>query len=258
MANCAASFRARSPSGSAMPTISTNGRLRSARAWCAATYPAPTSPTFTLLLGSIFFQIDLFDDPLHGFAERPHSRVGRLRRSALAVSAVDPHRAAAGRLSGFDVAPAVADQKAAGQVRAETRSSFQYQPRLGLAAIASVAVVVRAYQNLVQRQLASQPRANRIHGFGGLCSARHIRLVRHDNQREAPPFQPLQRLRGARHNPHFGCGLRWIRFAVPYDGFVQHAVAVQKDGSLQRTDSHLVSACFTSGCETRGARPPPE
>src|ERR1039458_169724 len=185
MANSCATFRARSASRSAMPTISTNGRLRRARAWCAETYPAPTKPTFTLLSVSIFFQIDLFDDPLHGFAERPHPRIGRLFGCPLAVSAIDPHCQASGRLPGFDVAPSVADQKAAGKVRAETRGPFQDQPWLGLAAIAAVAVVVRAYQNLVQRQLAAQPRSNLIHGFSGLRAPRHIRLVRHDNQRRS-------------------------------------------------------------------------
>ena len=106
-------------------------------------------------------------------------------------------------------------------------------------------------QKIVQRQFRAEPLMDRLHSFDGLGSAGDVRLVGDHQQNQPQRLQLPERGRGVPGKAHgVGRGRR-VGLAVAYDGLVQNTVPVEEDRSVQRTVSHLVSACFTLGCDTR-------
>jgi hypothetical protein len=167
---------------------------------------------------------------------------------------VDQDGRAAGAAAGLDVLPAVADHEAGREVDAVPGRCLDEQARLGLPAIAAVAVVVEADQHVVQRQRGPQGRVDRIDHVSLLRPPRHVRLVGDPDEKQTGAFQSLQRAGDV--GQHLQLGERGWRTgsAVFHDGAVQDAVAVEERRASRRaahrTDSHFVGAAFTFGCET--------
>jgi hypothetical protein len=79
------------------------------------------------------------------------------------------------------------------------------------------------------------------------------RLVGDDHERQAEGFEGRQCFRSAGDDPDLG-GRGWrIGFSVADDGLVENPVAIQENGSLHRTDFHLVSVCFIGQDGREGA-----
>src|SRR5262245_58956656 len=91
---------------------------------------------------------------------------------------------------------------------------------------------------------------NRIHSGGSLPASRDIRLIRDENECKSERFEHAQGLRRIRNYADFVRGPGRVRSSVSNDSLIQDAIAIQENGSIQRADSHFVSACLTVGCET--------
>ena len=94
---------------------------------------------------------------------------------------------------------------------------------------------------------------HRLDGLEALGAAGHVRLVGDHQQQEAAVLEAGQRRRRTGDNFQLGGGRGRIGLAIAHDGAVQDTVAIEKDRARQAqavTDSHLVSACFSAGCDT--------
>ena len=89
-----------------------------------------------------------------------------------------------GSPAGLDVAPAITDHEARREVE-PVLGGVEQHPRLRLAAGALVGVVVRADDDLVEREELVQARVDPIDRLAGLRPTGDLRLVRDDDEREA-------------------------------------------------------------------------
>lgn len=169
-------------------------------------------------------------------------------RLAFVVIAFDEHGATAGALAGLDVAPAIAHHEAAREVVDRRRSQ---QTRLGLPAVARIRIVVIADANFIERQAPAQFAVDGVDRRPGLRSPSDIRLVGDDDQSEPGVSQPPQGGSGFGVDGQLVDAGGRIRFAGPHDGFVEDTISIQKHRRRSYlSDSHLVAATFSAGCDT--------
>ena len=84
-------------------------------------------------------------------------------------------------------------------------------------------------------------------------SAGDVRLVRHDDQKEARFVQRCERLSDAGQDLKLGDAGGRVGLAVAHRGAIEHPVAIEEHGAShgRTADSHLVWLAFSLGCETR-------
>jgi hypothetical protein len=98
---------------------------------------------------------------------------------------VEKDRGAASRHPRVDVSPAISDDKARFEADIPLLRRRQEQPGERLAALASIAVVVRANKDVVHRNRLAENLMHLIQGAGGLYAACNVRLVGHHNEEKA-------------------------------------------------------------------------
>ena len=109
------------------------------------------------------------------------------------------------------------------------------RPGSGLRHAQPVGVVVKAAQKIVYGQLLAEPPVNCLDRLGGLLAARHVGLIGDDDQRQSQHRSGAPSAAGGvGDDPDFARRVRRIRFAVAHHGLVQHAIAIQEDGAVQR------------------------
>jgi hypothetical protein len=150
---------------------------------------------------------------------------------ALIVAAIYEDRLAACAQAGLNIAPAVADHEARIEVEPASLSRVKQHSGLGLAACASVDVVVRANEDFVERKRHEQSIVNAPEGFFGLRPASDVGLVRDDDELEAGRAQTIAGLLNAGEDLDFVHVPRWARDATSHDRAVQYAVTVEEDGA---------------------------
>jgi hypothetical protein len=148
---------------------------------------------------------------------------------ALIVAAINEDRPAASAEAGLNIAPAVADHEARIKVDPASLRGVDEHSGLGLAACASVCVVVRANNDLVERKRHEQSVVNAPDGFFGLCPASDIGLVRDDDELKAGPAQTVAGLLDTRKDLDLVQVAGRARDAVAYNRCVQYAVPVEED-----------------------------
>src|ERR1043166_9580602 len=100
---------------------------------------------------------ELFQNPLRGLGERSDGAVrGAGVGPGLRVAVVDQNGRTARRPGGCDILPAIADQKARPKVDAVPVGGANQETRTRLPAIAPVAFVVVADEQVIQRQRVEQ------------------------------------------------------------------------------------------------------
>lgn len=101
------------------------------------------------------------------------------------VSTIEEDSPAPCAEAGFNIAPAVANHEARSKVDPASLRGVDEHSGFGLAACASVRVVVRAYDDLVKRKRHEQSVVNAPDSFFGLRPAGDVGLVRDDDELEA-------------------------------------------------------------------------
>jgi hypothetical protein len=147
-------------------------------------------------------------------------------------------------LTGFYVAPTVADHEATRKVHAEPFSGTQYHPRFRFAAVALRVVIVLADLYRVERQDGGKLRIYLVDIGAIRCSARDIGLVGHDNQQKALAFQFLKGCADAICEDQFTQIARRIGFAIPDDCLVHYTVAIEEDGQVGASNRQTVPSHF--------------
>jgi hypothetical protein len=107
------------------------------------------------------------------------------------VSTIEENSSAACADAGLHVAPAIADHEARIKVDPASLGGVKEHSGLGLAACASVRVVVRANDDLVERKRFEQRIVNAPDGLFGLRSAGDVGLVCDDDELEASRAQTV-------------------------------------------------------------------
>ena len=102
----------------------------------------------------------------------------------LSVAPIHENRTTPCAVGCLDIAPAVADEKAGGEVDPPAFRSGQQQARLRLAAIAAIGVVMEADRDLIQGQAVLQLAVHLFHGVGGESAPGDVGLVRDHDQDE--------------------------------------------------------------------------
>src|ERR1051325_9156943 len=106
---------------------------------------------------------ELFQNPPRGLGERSDGPVrGTAVGSGFRVAVVDQDRRTAGRPRGRDILPSVADQEARPEIDAVLGGGAKQQARTRLPAIAPIAIVVVADEQVVQRQRLEQRGVHRL------------------------------------------------------------------------------------------------
>jgi hypothetical protein len=108
-----------------------------------------------------------------------------IRRATLALTVwqIDQECTAPSRVTSDDIAPAIANHEAIGQIDLVYLSRLQEHTGLRLTAIAAILVVVEAGEDRRERQLRGYALVNLLNCFTRLGAARDIRLVGdHDQQ----------------------------------------------------------------------------
>jgi hypothetical protein len=160
------------------------------------------------------------------------------------VPVIDQNTPAARTVPRVYIAPTVAHQETGGQIQAVFGACLEQQARLGLAAIAPVAIVVETGENVVQRQFGPKAGVHRLDGFPRLGSAGNIGLIGDDNEQKPGAFQIQERWYNVREDYEIGNRTGRMRLAIHNYRAVQDSVPVQKHGAIRaprhRTDSHFV------------------
>jgi hypothetical protein len=89
---------------------------------------------------------------------------------------------------------------------------------------------MRADQKLVDGEPVGDGAVYLVDGCHRLRSARDIRLIRDHQEQEAAFPQACKAASSSINNPQVVNRRGWIGLAVPNDGFVQHAIAIEKHG----------------------------
>jgi hypothetical protein len=145
------------------------------------------------------------------------------------VSTIEEDSPAACAEAGLNIAPAVADHETRIKVDPASLRGVDEHSGLGLAACASVRVVVRTNDDLVEGKRHEQSVVNAPDGFFGLRSAGYVGLVRDDDEIEAGLPQTSACF------PHAGEYLDLahipgrVRNAAAHDRGVQYAVPVEEN-----------------------------
>ena len=159
-------------------------------------------------------------DPHGRVAQGPDRRKGAVRL-ALAVAVVDEHRLAAGAMSGFDIAPAVARRCSWMPDRCSSPGRLPAAGRAWACGMRSRGVVVRANLHVVELQIAVQPAVD----FGNLrCASIFPRAI---------SGWLVTRIRRSR--PRVGCGMlrerrERTRRSASIGGRVRFSVAQDRRG----------------------------
>ena len=90
-------------------------------------------------------------NPIHSVQQAANTQIGR-RQGRRLVSVIDKNSPTAGGAARFDVASAVANHNATWKVDAMCLPGAQQQPRLWLAAIAAICVIMRAHVKVVEAE----------------------------------------------------------------------------------------------------------
>jgi hypothetical protein len=93
-----------------------------------------------------------------------------------------------------------------------------------------------------------------VHGihYGTLLFAsRHVGLVGYDKQKKALTCELRERLLDVVQHLEFINRVGWVRLAIAEHNPIEYPVAIKKNGApgrlMAHSDSHFVSACFSSG-----------
>ncbi|MEA2908919.1 MAG: hypothetical protein QOJ15_1000 [Bradyrhizobium sp.] len=150
-------------------------------------------------------------------------------------------------MAGLDITISVANHDAPGEIYVVCSGGGDQEARSRLAAGALVMVVMRAHEQVVERQATAQLAVEPFDVLQCLRSSSDVGLVRDDDQ--AKPRLPQ------RHAGIFDPGqdgevvdrLGWMRYAIQDDRTIEDAVTVKKD----RLGAHVTTALP----ETRRAWP---
>jgi len=193
-------------------------------------------------------------NPIYRFLKRTDFSIRGKGRSTFAIVKVQQYGTATGGLPRIDVAPAIAHHEGTGEVDPVMRLRIEEEAGQGLTAMAGVAIVMRADQELVHRKCLPHGVVKRVNRLEGSGTAGDVGLIGSDEQEEAERLQASQVAGSGLHNLHFFESGRRVRLAIAHDGLIENAVPIEEDGAHSRgqgfTDSHLVSARFRSGWET--------
>jgi hypothetical protein len=169
--------------------------------------------------------------------------------------AIEKDRPAARCPAGVDVSPAVADEERTGEVDTVTLLRLDYQAGRRLAALAAVAIVVGADEEVVERQGLPHDVVHRLNGAERLRTASDVGLIGDYQQQESEFFQASEAAGGVFRDFQFRDRRRRVRLTVTHDRAIQDPIAIEENGAggrircptQGRTDSHFVSACFNAG-----------
>jgi hypothetical protein len=165
--------------------------------------------------------------------------------------AIEKDRSAAGCPAGVDISPAISHKERTGEVDTIPLLCLDYQPGRGLAALAAVAVVVRADEEVVEREGLPHDVVHRLNRAQRLRTASDVRLIGDDEQQESEFLQASEAAGGAIHDFQFRERRRRVRLTVAYDRAIQDSIAIEENRAgcpvHRRTDSHFVSARFKAG-----------
>jgi hypothetical protein len=184
-------------------------------------------------------------------------QIGDLGISFYGVAAVGrayEYGSAARSFARFDISPAITDHNAVSQQYVKPSGSVNEHARLWFSAPTFVGIVVIAASDFIYRQLLLQPGVHRLDGRAVDRTACHVRLVRHDDEREARIFEAAYGISDTRQELKLRNCLHGYGHAAPHVRPNERPVAIQKDGwtpaLAYRTDSHLVGARFKRGWDT--------
>ena len=168
---------------------------------------------------------------------------------------VDEDRATTGGMSAIDIAPAIANQEASGQVDIQSCCGAQKHAGLWLAAFARLALrgarVKANFDRVEGRNRGAQFRVHCLDGFAALGSPADIRLIRHDDEKKASRFQLRAGADGFRVKLELVDPRGRKGAPVANHWPVEHAIPVQEDRALSYfVLSHFVCAVLSAGCET--------
>jgi hypothetical protein len=123
-------------------------------------------------------------NPGDGVAQRRRPMVRRMRK-CITVAGADQDRTASRAPSRFDVAPAVADHDAAGEIDAELLAGGKNESRFRLSTIAAIIVVVIAHSHVIEPERAGERAVGLLDKFPRCPSPPHVRLIRHHDEKES-------------------------------------------------------------------------
>src|SRR5579871_1573025 len=92
------------------------------------------------------------DNPVSGFPQRLHGRIGSMCRRPLAVAVIDQNGFTPRVITGIHVAPAIADKKTARQVYMMLALRFEQQAGPGFAALAVIVIVMITDEDVIDGQ----------------------------------------------------------------------------------------------------------
>ncbi len=187
---------------------------------------------------------------------KSRNRKLRLLPKGFAITVINEDRAAAGSVGAVDVAPAIPDEEAFGEIDSVRRGRTLQHAGRRFSAIARIAMscaAVKTNFNPIER--GKEGPEILVHGFNdlpGLSAAAHIGLVGHHDEEETGFLQFFATLNDAGIELEILNPSRRIRKSVADHRPVEHSVPIQKDRALcYFVLSHFVCAALSAGWETK-------
>jgi hypothetical protein len=146
---------------------------------------------------------------------------------------IDEDRVRAGSVPGLDVAPSITDHNGRPKVETPPLSRLEQHARAGLSAPAVVGIVVRADENVRDRQASGDRRVDRLDVGDRASTARDVGLIGHDDEHETRGGEPRARIFDTRESDRLFGAVWWEGSAVPNHCRVEDAVTIEKDASAR-------------------------
>jgi|HubBroStandDraft_6_1064221.scaffolds.fasta_scaffold846703_2 hypothetical protein len=177
------------------------------------------------------------ENELDGLGDRPN-REGWSSRSLFAVVEIDKDGSASRRRPGFDIAGAIPDHVALGEIDPQFPGRIDQHARLRLAAVAVIARGVEACDDRINRHCPAQPRMHLLDDIPGDQTFADVRLVGNDDQHVTRSLEARERFGDAGEEAVIFQPARRKAAAIAEFRNDQHAVTIEKNRA--RHSHHFV------------------
>jgi len=171
--------------------------------------------------------------------------------AAFAIFVVQKKGLTSSALAGFDIAPTVAHDVAAGEVDIPTARGLEQEARPGFAAEATVGVIVRADAHIVELQVLLKLVVDLGDLFGGGGAAGDVRLIGDEDQRETGFAEFAAGFADSVQQAEIGKRYGRVGLSIAEDSAIDDSIAIEEDGAGCGGMSHGVSRTTLAADERR-------
>jgi hypothetical protein len=142
---------------------------------------------------------------------------------------VDEDCFAAGIRARVNVPPAITGEVAAGQINPILSGSAHHQSRPWFPAIAAIRIVMKAREDVVNRQFLAETAVHEFDILARLTPSSHVGLIRYDDKKKILGLKTCELVRRTWKNAKVGYRGGGVRLSASYNHITQDTISIEKD-----------------------------